>query len=67
VEVINRAADALTQASHKVAEAMYKTGAQSGRDAGPASNGSGPGAKSGEKTDDVIDAEYVDADDKKKD
>ena len=28
VERINQAADALTQASHKVAEAMYKTGAQ---------------------------------------
>jgi molecular chaperone DnaK len=59
---INRAADALTQASHKVAEAMYKSGAQAG--------GSGPsgdaGAKGGEKTDDVIDAEYVDADEKKK-
>jgi molecular chaperone DnaK len=65
IDAINRAADALTQASHKVAEAMYKTGAQPGAGAEASSNG-GSGAKSGEKTDDVIDAEYVDADDKKK-
>jgi len=61
VTEINRAADALTQASHKVAEAMYKSGAQAG---GP-SGAPGGGAKAGEKSDDVIDAEYVDADEKK--
>jgi molecular chaperone DnaK len=66
VTAINRAADALTQASHKVAEAMYKTGAQGSGGAGTSQNGAGSGAKSGEKTDDVIDAEYVDADEKKK-
>jgi molecular chaperone DnaK len=66
VAEINRAADALTQASHKVAEAMYKAGPQPGGQAGSA-QGDGAGSKSGEKTDDVIDAEYVDADDKKKD
>jgi molecular chaperone DnaK len=63
IDRINRAADALMQASHKVAESMYKTGAQAG------SQASGPGQTSGggrEKGDDVIDAEYVDADDKKK-
>ena len=64
VAAINRAADALTQASHKVAEAMYKSGAQAGGHAGP--SGEGPGAASGGKTDDVIDAEYVDADEKKR-
>ena len=64
ISAINRAADTLTQASHKVAEAMYKSGAQAGghADAGSA----GGNAKPGEKSDDVIDAEYVDADDKKK-
>jgi molecular chaperone DnaK len=67
VDAINRAATTLTQASHKVAEAMYKAGAQPGGSAGPAANGSGSETKSGEKTDDVIDAEYVDADEKKKD
>ena len=64
---INRAADALTQASHKVAEAMYKSGPQGGGQAGGAGSTDGAGAKAGEKTDDVIDAEYVDADEKKKD
>jgi molecular chaperone DnaK len=67
VAAINRAADALMQASHKVAEAMYKTGGPGGPQAGGAGETSGAGAKSGEKTDDVIDAEYVDADEKKKD
>src|SRR5881396_1203358 len=65
IDAINRAADALMQASHKVAEAMYKSGSQTGGgQRGPASDGSGTAA--GGKTDDVIDAEYVDADEKKK-
>jgi molecular chaperone DnaK len=60
---INRAVDNLTQASHKLAEAMYKSGAQS--TAGSSTNGAGQ--SSGAKPDgDVIDAEYVDVDDKKK-
>jgi len=63
VAAINRAADALTQASHKVAEAMYRSGAQAGPSGGT-TNGSG--TKAGEKTDDVIDAEYVDTEEKKK-
>src|SRR5213593_2806254 len=64
IDAINRAADALMQASHKVAEAMYKSGSQAGGgQRGPASDGSGT---AGGKTDDVIDAEYVDADEKKK-
>jgi molecular chaperone DnaK len=67
VDAINRAAEALTHASHKVAEAMYKSGGQpGGGPGGPDANGGGSGAKGGEKTDEVIDAEYVDADDKKK-
>jgi len=65
VAEINRAADALTQASHKVAEAMYKSGAQSAPGTGSSENNAGP--QSGQKSDDVIDAEYVDADEKKKD
>jgi len=65
IDAINRAADALTQASHKVAEAMYKSGAQAGgSQRGPGGDGSGSSA--GGKADDVIDAEYVDADEKKK-
>jgi len=65
IDAINRAAEALTQASHKVAEAMYKSGAQAGGGGGADARGAS-GSKTGEKSDDVIDAEYVDADDKKK-
>jgi molecular chaperone DnaK len=66
VDEINRAADVLTQASHKVAEAMYKgTGPQGGQPGG-GTPGDGGGAQTG-KPDDVIDAEYVDVDEKKKD
>ena len=56
--------DALTQASHKLAEAMYqKAGAASGAGSGQAAGGKGNGkAKDGE----VIDAEYVDVDEEKK-
>jgi molecular chaperone DnaK len=62
---INRAADALTQASHRVAEAMYKGAAPGSQAGGGSTDG---GAQSGSKQqDDVIDAEYVDADEKKKD
>jgi molecular chaperone DnaK len=65
---INKAIDALNQASHKVFEAMYKgAGPQPG---GPqqADGGTAPDGKAGGKSDgDVIDAEYVDVDDKKKD
>jgi molecular chaperone DnaK len=64
IAAINRAADALTQASHKLAEAMYKSGPQSGGQTGSASDGTtGPGSG---RPDDVIDAEYVDADEKKR-
>ena len=42
---------------------MYKSGAQAGASGGT-TNGSG--AKAGEKTDDVFDAEYVDTEEKKK-
>jgi molecular chaperone DnaK len=73
VEDINKAVDNLTAASHKLAEAMYKTsttgGAQGGgptpgadgAGAGPAGDGAGQ-----KKKDDVVDAEFVDVDDKKK-
>jgi len=65
VDEINKAVDALTQASHKLAEAMYKASSQ-----GPAASGQGPagdGAKPSEEKpkDNVVDAEFVDVDDKK--
>ncbi len=71
IEEINKSVDTLTQASHKLAEAMYKssatppTGGQPGTDgggAGPAADGAGPQ----KPKDDVVDAEFVDVDDKKK-
>jgi molecular chaperone DnaK len=60
---LNAATDRLTQASHKLAEAMYKA-SQPGADgaAPPPPGGSGGGDKPKE---DVVDAEFVDVDDKK--
>jgi molecular chaperone DnaK len=66
VEEMNKAIDNLTQASHKLAEAMYKSSStpppQDGAGAGPSTDG----ASSGAKKDDVVDAEFVDVEDKKK-
>jgi len=63
-EKLNAATDRLTQASHKLAEAMYKAGAQPGGASGDGAAGAGP--TGGEKPkDDVVDAEFVDVDDKK--
>jgi molecular chaperone DnaK len=66
---MNSARDKLTQASHKLAEAMYK--AQSAQTpptggATPGGDGAGPGDGAQHKKDEgVIDAEYVDVDEKK--
>src|SRR6201995_4859872 len=70
---LNAATDRLTQASHKLAEAMYKStsgqpGGQPG--AGPEAGGGQPGGNgasggAGGGKDDVVDAEFVDVDDKK--
>ena len=59
---LNRAAEVLQQASHKLAEVMYKSASAAA--AGPGA--SGPAASSGEagKEDEVIDTEYVDAEKK---
>jgi molecular chaperone DnaK len=68
---INKAVDALTQASHKLAEAMYKSaspGPQGPGAGGPgASAPGGDGAQPAEEKpkDNVVDAEFVDVDDKK--
>jgi molecular chaperone DnaK len=69
---LNAATDKLTAASHKLAEAMYKASSQPGAGPGPEAAGSagsdgGSGGPSGEKKkgDDVVDAEFVDVDDKK--
>src|SRR5690242_17915218 len=70
-EKLNAATDKLTAASHKLAEAMYKASSQPG--AGPGAGPGGPGtdgsaggpAGEQKKGDDVVDAEFVDVDDKK--
>jgi molecular chaperone DnaK len=64
---INSAVDRLTTASHKLAEAMYKATSQAGGPPPPPTGGDGaPGGDAGKKgRDDVVDAEFVDVDDKK--
>jgi molecular chaperone DnaK len=62
---LNAAKDRLTGVSHKLAEAMYKATAASASATG---NGASAGAGAPEepkKDEGVIDAEYVDVDDKK--
>jgi molecular chaperone DnaK len=66
---LNAATDKLTQASHKLAEAMYKSAGQPGATGGAAPGGApGNGGQSGQQKpkDDVVDAEFVDVDDKDK-
>ncbi len=60
VETINKSVEALSQASHKLAEAMYAEAQQEGE--------AGEGAEQGEAQgeDDVVDAEYEDVEDDKK-
>jgi molecular chaperone DnaK len=62
---LNAATDKLTQASHKLAEAMYKASANTpGGQQPPTGDGAAPNQEK-PKTDDVVDAEFVDVDDKK--
>src|ERR1039457_636444 len=64
--VPNAAIDKLTAASHKLAEAMYKSASQPGAGPGPGPGADGgPGTGGEKKKDDVVDAEFVDVDDKK--
>jgi molecular chaperone DnaK len=67
---IQPAMDKLTQASHKLAEAMYKSAGPTGpTPGGPGSDGAGagqPGQNEGAKPkENVVDAEFVDVEDKK--
>ncbi len=72
IATINAAVDKLTTASHKLAEAMYKAASQQPPPpSGEAKPGAGPQADGGGKTegkdkDNVVDAEFVDVDDKGK-
>jgi molecular chaperone DnaK len=60
VEDINKSVDNLTSASHKLAEAMYKSASAT------PPQGEAPKAEEPKKNDDVVDAEFVDVDDKEK-
>ncbi len=70
---LNAATDKLTQASHKLAEAMYKSAQTGGGPAGggaagaAGAGGNGASGDSSQKPkDDVVDAEFVDVDPKEK-
>ncbi len=68
LEAITSATDKLTTASHKLAEAMYKSQSAGGPGgtppgAGPETNGAQPGGQ--QQKDNVVDAEFVDVEDKK--
>jgi molecular chaperone DnaK len=65
-EEINAATDKLTTASHKLAEAMYKASSTAPGAGGPqGAPQDGAGSADSKKKDDVVDAEFVDVDDKK--
>ena len=64
-ENLSQAADRLQQASHKLAEAMYRNASQSSGGAGGEGSSEAPGqGGSAPKEDEVIDTEYVDAEKK---
>jgi molecular chaperone DnaK len=71
LDKITSATDKLTQASHKLAEAMYKSQSAAGPNGAGAQPGAGATAGAGDGThgaqqkDNVVDAEFVDVDDKK--
>ncbi len=65
-EALNAATEKLTKVSHKIAESLYQNAAstESGEAAAGAAAGDS-GQPSASKDDDVIDAEYIDVDEKK--
>jgi molecular chaperone DnaK len=67
VSELNAAREKLTAASHKLAEAMYKATANAPTDGAQAAAGTTEeaGADAAKKDEGVIDAEYVDVDEKK--
>jgi molecular chaperone DnaK len=68
IDRINQATSKLETASHKLAEAMYKASSQPGAtppQGGPGADGNGAGAGESKPKDNVVDAEFVDVDDKK--
>jgi len=66
LEKITAATDKLTTASHKLAEAMYKAGAPAnGTPGAQGTPGAGPTPEQEKPKDNVVDAEFVDVEDKK--
>jgi molecular chaperone DnaK len=67
VSELKSAHEKLTHASHKLAEVLYKANAAQGPAAGGPSDSSSAGTPGGgaKKEGEVIDAEYVDVDEKK--
>src|ERR1700687_2994931 len=66
IDKINQATSKLETASHKLAEAMYKASSQPGAGQPPPSgDGRAPGAGESKPKDNVVDAEFVDVEDKK--
>ena len=66
---MNKAVEELTQASHKIAEAMYQTAQQQPGAGEPSADqpaDSAQSSSSSEADDTVIDAEFVDTDEDKK-
>jgi molecular chaperone DnaK len=66
IDKINQATSKLETASHKLAEAMYKSASQTGgpQPGGPSADGNA-GADQAKPKDNVVDAEFVDVEDKK--
>jgi molecular chaperone DnaK len=66
-QALKSAHERLTQASHKLAEALYKANAAQAAAGtpGPSAQADGSGASGQKKDEGVIDAEYVDVEDKK--
>ena len=64
---MDKARETLTQASHKLAEQMYKAAQppQGAPGAGPGAGADGSSNGNAKKDEGVIDAEYVDVEDKK--
>ena len=65
LEEINAAKDKLMLSSNKLAEAMYRQATPPSGDGASAGPGPETGAPGGDKKDNVVDAEFVDVDDKK--
>jgi molecular chaperone DnaK len=65
LERINAATDKLTQASHKLAEAMYRATAQQPGGGTPPPGAGGADQQQEKPKENVVDAEFVDVDEKK--